>query len=175
MIGRRQSRGFTLIELMIVVAIAGVLASVAIPEFQLFVIRSKTVERPIVMRRIKQGVDDLFRQGRLQPGTDLIGDYQPAGAPGNLKRVPDFTQPGWSSAFSSFEDISGALYYSYYFWHHEGANGQPSTLVIVALGDLDGDGVQSVRWDAYQRDSSGTYVQVGRFPAIPDVDDLGTF
>ena len=172
---RKAVRGFTLVELVVTVAIVAVLASVAIPEFELFLIRSKTSERPVVMKRIKQGVDDLFRMGRLQPGTDLVGAFAPAGVPGNMKRAPNFNQPGWSEVFSSFEDIAGALYYSYYFIHHEGNPGEVSTLLIVAVGDLDGDGVQSVRWDSYQRDVQGLYAQVGRFPATPELDDSAGF
>ncbi|HEU4384608.1 MAG TPA: prepilin-type N-terminal cleavage/methylation domain-containing protein [Anaeromyxobacteraceae bacterium] len=168
-------RGFTLIELMVTAAILGVLASVAIPEFELFMIRSKVAERPLVMKRIKQGVDDLYRMERLLPGTDIVGTYQPAGTPGNMKRPPDFTQPGWTQVFSSFADIEGTLYYSYSFQHHEGNAGEPSTLLVVAVGDLDGDGLQSVRWDFYQRDSQGLYQQVGRYPATPDLDDSAGF
>ncbi len=41
---RERSRGFTLLELMIVVIILGILASVAIPQFSKSVRRSRTVE-----------------------------------------------------------------------------------------------------------------------------------
>ena len=39
-----KSRGFTLIEMMIVVTILGLLAAIAIPAFQKYVRRSKTMK-----------------------------------------------------------------------------------------------------------------------------------
>jgi prepilin-type N-terminal cleavage/methylation domain-containing protein len=57
---RKNRRGFTLIELMIVVAIIGILAGVAIPQYQDYIARSQFAEGMSLASGQKAGVIDSF-------------------------------------------------------------------------------------------------------------------
>ena len=52
----RAQRGFTLIELMIVVAIIGILAAIAIPQYQDYVTRSRWSDNFQRIARLKQAI-----------------------------------------------------------------------------------------------------------------------
>ena len=69
-------KGFTLIELMIVVAIIGILAAVAIPQYQNYVARAQVAEALSLMAPVKLGVAEYFSSTGDFPAngsTDIMG------------------------------------------------------------------------------------------------------
>jgi len=62
-------KGFTLIELMIVVAIIGILAAIAIPAYQDYTIRAQVTEGLNLMSDMKAGVAEWYAQEGSWPST----------------------------------------------------------------------------------------------------------
>ena len=63
---KHSQKGFTLIELMIVVAIIGILAAIAVPAYQDYTIRSRVSEGASLAGATKTAIDVMFSEtGRL--------------------------------------------------------------------------------------------------------------
>jgi type IV pilus assembly protein PilA len=60
---QKAQQGFTLIELMIVVAIIGILASIALPAYQNYMIKSKLVEATTDLDAAKIAVTEAYANG----------------------------------------------------------------------------------------------------------------
>jgi type IV pilus assembly protein PilA len=60
---KKLQQGFTLIELMIVVAIIGILAAIAVPAYQDYTIRSKVGEGASLVSAVRTAIDVAFSDG----------------------------------------------------------------------------------------------------------------
>ena len=69
----KNAKGFTLIELMIVVAIIGILASVAIPQYQNYIARTQVTRALGEIASLKTSVEENLMRGSYPNAAATVG------------------------------------------------------------------------------------------------------
>ncbi|HEY1815440.1 MAG TPA: prepilin-type N-terminal cleavage/methylation domain-containing protein [Kofleriaceae bacterium] len=164
----KKIRGFTLIELMIVVAIIGILAAVAIPAFLDYMKRAKASEASLNLNKIGKNSKRVF--GEIGSFVNAPGAALPAGGGGGLYccggyggvtggTIPTTVNNKCTAQPDAFKDGAGwqqlefsvdeASQYEYSY-----ANDSASP-TAYALGDVDCDGSAATWTLAITKTSAG--------------------
>ena len=144
---KQAQKGFTLIELMIVIAIIGILAAIAIPNFLRFQLKSKSSEGKVNIAAIRTAEEAYLAEF----GAYVPAAASPAAVPGASKGTfvdqgtdPDnFSELGWSP--------EGQVFFQYAVAEASGA------FTISAAADIDADGTVQA-WGYVKPNNAGNAV-----------------
>jgi prepilin-type N-terminal cleavage/methylation domain-containing protein len=151
-----RSRGYTIIELMFTVAIVGILASIAIPNYQLYRYRTRTAEIASLFSGIRAAQDAFFA---THDAFANITAPNPPTPPGSARQlwVPVACDPNCSRTnpadCTSFECIGFAPATWVYYQYASPSLNTPTEYSIGAAGDVDGNGSSGSY--SYQTANSG--------------------
>ena len=140
---RKSKKGFTLIELMIVVAIIGILAAIAIPNFLRFQLKSKSSEGKVNIAAIRTAEESYLAEF----GAYVASAVNPAAVPPPSKAAfatgGGFDTLGWAP--------EGQVFFQYAVNY---ASATPGAYTISATADIDADTTLQA-WGYVKPDGAG--------------------
>ena len=95
---KKAEGGFTLIELMIVVAIIGILAAVAIPAYSDYTVKAKVSEAASISNPARLAIAQAFNEGSLSADTNNESLHLPVATDIKSKYVKSVTAAGSATA-----------------------------------------------------------------------------
>lgn len=138
-VAERRKDGFTLIELMIVVAIIGILATVAVPSFMRYQNRARRAESYANLGGLAKAQKAYFAEFGFFIGAEMVPSTATGVDPGPIKResetiAAEFAGVGWYP--------EGNVYYDYdtNTGGFSGSCNCDACFTSTAYGDVDGDG-----------------------------------
>jgi len=173
----KKKSGFTLIELMIVVAILGILAAVAVPAFLNYMRRSKTAESQNNLKTMFYSAKSYFDAERAErDGTDphtkcvLASTLMVPVAPGSVKQTFDPALDTTGGFAAMAYTIQEPVYMGYQLLSAAASCVTPGNTAptgniysMRAHGDLDDDGTQSTFELTVNADNTGELVRAAGF------------
>ena len=136
-IARRAQQGFTLIELMIVVAIIGILAAVAIPAFMDYMKKGKSSEAELQLAKIKTNAKANFNTDSSYPAVTAPVTPTATCCAQDLGGKKKCAVAGADWATAPWQALDFQLDEPFYFQYQY--TGTANTYTANAIGDLDCD------------------------------------
>ncbi|HDR9180232.1 TPA: pilin [Burkholderia vietnamiensis] len=144
---RQKEGGFTLIELMITVAIVGILAAVALPAYQDYTIRAQVSEGPLLMEQFKTASTEYFAQtGNFPYSNNDVGLSYPQGKYSTMTMVSGTNSNGANST----------IYLTTTYGNSANKKIQGTQLSLVGTAT---DGAGSIQWTCTTMNTSNPVPQ----------------